>query len=158
MQLRKLDFSFYKENTHLQQTLDGDGKGKTRGYGILVIEITAVEGTTKWGIPLHSNLQNRAGFPLDSFESSGKKFITGLNYSKALLLSKDSYVSNAIYKIPVDQKDKISRSEKEIEKEFKKYVEKYIRAAMKDDNRVLNNREYRFSTLKNYNVELGIEK
>ena len=31
-----------------------------------------------------------------------------MNYSKALLLKKDSYVSNAIYQIPVEQKDAIS--------------------------------------------------
>nr|WP_045625929.1 hypothetical protein [Vibrio parahaemolyticus] len=158
MQLRKLDYSFYQENSHLEQTLDGDGRGKTRGYGILVIEIEGAVGTTKWGIPLHSNLQNRACFQLDTVEYDGKTFRTGLNYSKALLLKKDSYVSNAIYQIPVEQKDAISKSEKAIAEDFKKYVEKYIKAAMKDDNRVLNNREYRFSTLKNYNVELGIDK
>lgn len=158
MLLRKLDYSFYQENTHLQQTLDGDGRSKTRGYGILVIDIEGAEGSTKWGIPLHSNLQNRACFQLGTKEFDGEIFKTGLNYSKALLLKKDSYISNAIYQIPVEQKNVISKSEKTIVEDFKKYVEKYIKAAKKDDNWILNNREYRFSTLKNYNVELGIEK
>jgi hypothetical protein len=157
MQLRKLDYSFYQENGHLKQTLDGDGRGKTRGYGILVIEIESKVGSTKWGLPLHSNLQNRACFPLSTTERNGKTFKTGLNYSKALLLTKDSYVSNAIYHIPVDQKNALSKSQKLIANEFKRYVERYIKAAQKDDNRILNNREYRFSTLKNYNAELGIQ-
>lgn len=153
MKLRKLDHSFYKENKHLKQTLDGDGKSKTRGYGILVIEL---DNKTKWGIPLHSNLQNKACFQLGTVEYDGEIFKTGLNYSKALLLEKDSYVSNINFVIPTDQKDFISRSSKAIAAEFERYVKKYIRAAKRDDNRVLNNREYRFSTLKNYNEELGV--
>lgn len=156
MQLRKLDRSFYLDNSHLQQTLDGDGSRKTRGYGILVIEIEGKAGSTKWGIPLHSHLQNKACFPLETTMVDGEQRKTGLNYSKALLLTKDSYISNAIFQIPDEQKNTISRSQKTITKEFKQYVVKYIKAAKKDDHWILNNREYRFSTLKNYNKELGI--
>lgn len=153
MKLRKLDYSFYDENTHLEQTLDGDGRNKTRGYGIVVIEL--MDGMT-WGIPLHSNLKNDACFVTHTEEVEGEERQVGLNYSKALLLTKPSYISGAKFVIPDEQKDCIARSERTISREFEKYVRKYIRAVRTSNARILNSREYRFTTLSNYKMELGL--
>lgn len=42
MQLKKLDTSFYLENTHLHEALDNhkgeSEKGKKRGYGVIIIK------------------------------------------------------------------------------------------------------------------------
>lgn len=159
MELRKLDYSYYDDNSHIQKALDGDGRGKTRGYGILVISILDQSGNpTKWGIPLHSNLQNKACFPLGTKEKpDGTETKTGLNYSKAILLTKESYVSDQVYLIPEDQKNAISKSERKITDDFEKYVKKYIKAATLNQQPVLGNKEYKHTTLVNYHTELGIE-
>lgn len=153
MKLRKLDYSFYDENAHLEQTLDGDGRNKTRGYGIVVIELA--DGMT-WGIPLHSNLQNDACFVTHKELVDGQERKVGLNYSKALLLAKPEYISTAKFGIPDAQKDAIARSERKIKKDFEKYVRAYVRFVRTGNARQLNSRDYRFTTLSNYKKELGL--
>jgi protein AbiQ len=62
MQLKKLDQSFYKDNTHLTQALDNvDGNwvsGKVRGYGVVVINLNGLT----FAIPLRSNIKHKAAY------------------------------------------------------------------------------------------------
>ena len=148
MDIRKLDHSFYKDNTHLVQTLD-----KTRGYGIVVISL---RGGLKFGIPLRSNLPNAACFVTKTEIVGGQEQKKGLDYSKAVLIANDTYVSAAVFMIPTDEKDSISKKSQEIADAFEKYVEKYIHAVKNSHKYTLGNREYRFTTLQNYHSELGI--
>lgn len=149
MDIRKLDHSFYRDNGHLVQTLT-----KERGYGIVVINTA---GGLKFGIPLRSNLPNKACFVTKTeVQPNGVIQKSGLDYSKALLITSDDYISNAVFFIPTDERDAISKRSREIAKEFEKYTEKYIRAVQNGHERTLGSREYRFTTLQNYHAELGL--
>ncbi|MDH2528304.1 hypothetical protein QDR63_18775 [Acinetobacter baumannii] len=147
MFIQKLDETFFNENNHLVEVLDKregkwDGE-KERGYGILVIEIKSL----RFGIPLRSHMNHKQGF-----FTKGTK---GLDYSKAVLLAKDEYISAMPFKIPSDEYVKVKDRSRFIEKKFTKYVEDYIRGVSSNDQNIL--RPYRFSTLQNYHVELGLE-
>ena len=90
MHLKKLDQSFYNENTHLVQVLDKDSNGnwdekKTRGYGFIFIQIEA--GLT-FGIPLRSKIKHDASYitkrepDVNDSRVKGK----GLDFTNALLI------------------------------------------------------------------------
>ncbi|WP_151753895.1 type III toxin-antitoxin system TenpIN family toxin [Acinetobacter soli] len=146
MFIQKLNDSFFSENSHLVEVLDKrngvwDGH-KERGYGILVISINNL----RFGIPLRSYMKHRFGF--HTVESKG------LDYSKAVLLSKDEYICNLPFMIPNDEFVKIKDKSRFIEKKFTDYVQGYIDAIIANDSNKL--KPYAFSTLKNYHKELGL--
>ncbi|MBT0992612.1 hypothetical protein KJ035_26405, partial [Salmonella enterica subsp. enterica serovar Typhimurium] len=91
IQLRTLTDQFYADNKGLQEALDGSNDGKVRGYGIVVIDLNGLV----FGIPLRSHLNHKFGFVSERSEGVKK----GLDYTKALLIKKEEYVSRA-YKIP----------------------------------------------------------
>lgn len=148
MDLKKLEQLFYDENAHLVEVLDkgADGKWaeyKTRGYGIAICEY---KGLT-FGIPLRSHIKHDY-----SYKTADDK---GLDFMKAVLLSKASYISTDPFKIPVAEHKKIQQKSHFILNRFENYVQKYIKAVTSGDKNKL--RDFRFSTLQNYHVELGIE-
>ena len=147
MFLFKLELVFFQENAHLVEVLDKNKSGgwnreKERGYGIAVIS--------------HNNL--RFGIPLRSHISHQFCYLTlnnkGLDYTKAVLLTKDAYISDRPFMIPSAEYVKIKDRAHHISNKFGKYVDKYVDGVKKDDKNVLH--EYRFSTLQNYKVELGV--
>jgi protein AbiQ len=155
MQLRKLDNSFYEENSHLIQVLDNHNgnwqAGKTRGYGIVVIEFKGL----KFAIPLRSNIKHKAAYiTVRSTEPSIKG--KGLDYSKALFISQERYISSEIFKIPPEEHKKLLNKEHHITTQFTKYVEHYVKAMSKVDKNILQSNEYRYTTLQNYHLELGL--
>ncbi|MDC9615869.1 hypothetical protein PSI19_18740 [Xenorhabdus khoisanae] len=85
MKLRKLDQAFYDENSHLIQAIDNeDGKwipGKTRGHGIIVININQLT----FAIPLRTSIKHNAAYITQKSNQKGIKG-KGLDYSKALLI------------------------------------------------------------------------
>ncbi|ADW71606.1 type III toxin-antitoxin system TenpIN family toxin [Granulicella tundricola] len=147
MLIQKLEPLFFKENTHLVEVLDKSNgiwtAEKSRGYGILVISYNNL----RFGIPLRSHIKHQARFLTD-----GTK---GLDYSKAVLLTKDEYISTTPFMIPPDEYVKIKDRTHHINGQFAKYVEKYVTAVQKNDENVLRN--YKFSTLQNYGLELGLK-
>ena len=116
----------------------------------------SLRGGLKFGIPLRSNLPNAACFVTKTEVVGGQEQKKGLDYSKAVLIANDTYVSAAVFMIPTDEKDSISKKSQEIADAFEKYVEKYIHAVKNGHKYTLGNREYRFTTLQNYHSELGI--
>ncbi|PQK37734.1 hypothetical protein C5Y92_28925, partial [Escherichia coli] len=64
------------------------------------------------------------------------------------------YVSRA-YKIPTHEFTHINDNKEKIQEDFNKFVNRYIEANVKKDENILRN--YRYSTLKNYHKELGLE-
>lgn len=153
MLIKKLEDLFFQENKHLVEVLDKE-KGawvsslvKQRGYGIVLIELKELNGL-KFGIPLRSNIRHRECFKTTEDENKG------LDYSKAVLLTKDSYIASEPFMIPPEEYIKVKDREHHITQMFTKYVEKYISGVMKGDQNVL--RRYQFSTLQNYHAELGI--
>jgi protein AbiQ len=151
MHLKKLDTSFYDENTHLVEALDNFNgnwqEGKARGYGVVIINLNNLT----FAIPLRSNIRHKAAY----ITSSGtvKK---GLDFSKAVLISKDSYVSNAPFKIPSEEHKKLLDKEHFVTHKFEKYVDHYIKAVKSSDQNILRSEEYRYTTLQNYHLELAV--
>ena len=101
MLLKKLDQSFYDENTHLKEVLDlKDGvwiEGKTRRYGIVLIELNELT----FGVPVRSYIRHKASYITERCSQPdilGK----GLDYSKALLLAKPNYISSMLSKLILD--------------------------------------------------------
>jgi len=150
MLLRKLENLFYDENTHLVEVLDKTDDRwdavKTRGYGIVIIELKGL----RFGIPLRSHIHPRNKH---CFLTTERK---GLDYSKAVLLAKDEYVSSVPFQIPNDEIGKIRDNEYKIGKQFGKYVERYVQYMKKDPTLSVLRIEYRYSTLINYHTELEI--
>ncbi len=155
MQLKKLDQSFYTENTHLDQALDNiDGswaEGKVRGYGVVLISIKSLS----FGIPLRSRIRHKANYITARSNERGIQG-KGLDFSKAVLLTKPTYVSNQIYLIPDSEHKKLLSKEVHITNKFEKYVSRYIHAVNAPDHNILSSPEYRFTTLQHYHFELGL--
>ena len=147
MEVKRLDELFYEENKHLVEVLDKRGAewtgGKTRGYGIVLVEI----GELKFGIPLRSHMRAKNGFVTAEDK--------GLDFSKAVLLSKEEYISKTDFIIPRPEYLRIKDNSNDIAKGFNKYVSKYVRGAKNSDRNIL--KDYPFTTLQNYHVELGIK-
>ncbi len=154
MQLKKLDNSFYAAHTHLKNALDNyDGKwdeGKIRGYGIVIIEIDNL----KFAIPLRSNIKHKASLVTEKDYRPGIKG-RGLDFSKALLITNDRYISKENFNISPEQKKRL-KNDFFITQKFEKYVSHYIKAVYSNDHNILNKLEYRFTTLVHYHRELGI--
>lgn len=157
MQLIKLDPSFYADNTHLVQALDNRNgswqSGKIRGYGIVVLTINGL----KFGIPLRTNIAHHAAyFTVRNKQQNSFSIGKGLDFSKALLIVKSSYISTETYKIPQNEHLKLISKQHHITQLFESYVIRYISAIRKSDQNILNSMEYRHTTLQNYHTELGI--
>lgn len=147
MELKKLEELFYTENTHLVEVLDKSSAGqwttnKTRGYGIVICSYKEL----RFGIPLRSNIKHRSAFLTNENK--------GLDFSKCVLLLKDEYISVDPFLIPQDEHNLILSKSHHIKQRFSKYVEHYVHGHKKTDENIL--RDYKFSTLVNYHVELGL--
>ena len=157
MKLKKLDNSFYTENTHLVEVLDNFNghwqTGKIRGYGVVIISLNNLT----FAIPLRSNIRHQAAYITVKSAVKGIKG-KGLNFSKALRITKTSYVSNELFKISPSEFKSLKNNEIFITQKFEKYVDHYIKAVCTSDQHILQNDEYRFSTLINYHAELGLDK
>lgn len=153
--LRQLTEDFYSENIHLEELLDkmkdGTFVDKGRGYGVLMVDVLG----HKFAIPLRSGMQHKNNFATVISKDSSK--ITrrkGLDYTKAVIITEERFVSDHPFKIPQDQFVKISKSEHLIILDFTKSISRYIKAVQKQDKNILW--EYRYSTFKNYHVEFGL--
>jgi protein AbiQ len=156
MQLKKLDYSFYAENAHLKEALDNEHgewqKGKTRGYGVVVISFKELT----FAIPLRSNIKHDAAYITVRSSEKGVKG-KGLDYSKAVLISKENYISHEHFKIPPAEHKKLLDKEHFVTGRFEKYVEKYRKAVSVNDKNILNSPEYRHTTLQNYHLALELD-
>jgi len=154
MQLRKLEDRFYEENTHLREVMDKNAgvwdDNKARGYGILVIELNGL----RFGIPLRSNIPRSSKHCFFSKKDADDR--KGLDFEKAVLLPKDEYVSTLPFHIPRTELAKIRDNEYVIWKKFSKYVDRYVKLCTEIPGSNVLQHEYRYSTLVNYHVELGV--
>lgn len=162
MLVRKLEELFYTENAHLVEVMDKDratggwAEDKTRGYGIVVIDMQSL----RFGIPLRSNIPrgNKHSFITKQFRDTrkGVEVRKGLDFTKAVLLVRDDYVSNVTFQIPVDELKILRDNEYIIGQKFEKYVVQYVEHTKSGTRASMLAREYGYSTLKNYHPELGI--
>ncbi len=155
MKIKKLDHSFYLENTHLIQALDFTGSWdaeKTRGYGVVLIKVTD---ELTFAIPLRSRIKHGASYITERSAVQGERG-KGLDFSKAVLIAKPSYVSSSNFKIPPTHHNRLKGKEKYITNSFQKYVHGYIKAVKAKDTNILSSTDYRYTTLQNYHAELGL--
>ena len=157
MEIRKLTESFYKNNTDLKEALDlidNVWTPKIRGYGIVVIEVNDL----MFGIPLRTRIKKyrskRTRFATRVLDS---KYVSGLDYGKAVLLTDPSYVSDETFYVKSSEYRTIRDNTFKISKAFGMYVNTYINARKKGLSIVIE-RDYRFTTLINYHNELGLEE
>lgn len=156
--LRQLTDKFYEENNHLERILDKE-RGSTefldkgRGYGVVVIDLNGL----RFGIPLRSTMTHKYGFATEIKRDEVKKktYRKGLDYTKAVILKDDEYITERSFKIPAEEFDKINDSQEMIKRQFTIFVEKYITAVENNDQNLLS-KNYRDSSLINYHEELGI--
>lgn len=153
-----MDASFFSNSDHLKNTLDlNEGiweEGKERGYGIVIVNIN---NHLTFAIPIRSRLTHKAGYiTKKSYDSNNRG--KGLDYSSALLITKQSYIRNDVFKIPPEEHKKLKGKDKGtyIRTSFEKYVTRYINAVKKSDEHILYSPEYRYTTLINYHDVLGI--
>ncbi len=155
MKLKKLEQSFYKNNSHLVEALDNFNgcwvKGKVRGYGVVVINLNGLT----FAIPLRSNIKHKAAYITVKSAVQGVKG-KGLDFSKAVLITQAGYISNSPFKISPQEYKKLQNKDVYITNKFEKYVGRYIKAINVCDKNILQSTEYRFTTLKNYHGDLGL--
>lgn len=149
--LRQLTKDFYEENDLIEMLDKNNDKG--RGYGVLLVKIAG----HRFAIPLRSNMhiRHKDGYTTRIYNKNGNKYRHGLDFSKAVIIKKQQYISSKPF-ILVNKSDfvKIRKSEYHIITSFEKYINRYTRAVKKNDMNML--KPYRFSTLQNYHKELGI--
>lgn len=143
MKLKKLSEDFYDDNKGLVEALDLlDGEwipDKTRGHGVVQIKFKELT----FAIPLRSRIKHDA-----SCLSVGEK---GLDFTKALLITKPEYISEESYKIPSKELYQLRVRKHTIAQRFEKYVNRYIKAKKINNKKVLNLPVYKYTTLQNYN-------
>lgn len=147
MRILKLEQKFFQENTHLVEVLDKDARGvwdgeKKRGYGIALISHNSL----RFGIPLRTHISHKHCYRTT--------FDKGLDYTKAVLLIRDDYISDRPFMIDDGEYVKIKAHAHHISSQFGKYVDRYVLGVGRSDENIL--RGYRFSTLQNYHAELGL--
>lgn len=144
------------ENYHLEEALDNHGglweEGKTRGYGVVVIDFEDLT----FAIPLRSNIRHKAAY-LTAKENRKNSSNKGLDFTKALLISDERYVTDEIFNIPSEEHDKLRTKSEYIMRKFEAYVSSYRKAIAKNDLNILKSHEYRFTTLINYHSELLLD-
>jgi len=158
MIFHELSFDFYKDNSHLKEVLDKDSTGnfkdKGRGYAVLLVEVKGC----KFAIPLRSTMHigHKFNFTTRIYKAdNGRKVRHGLDYSKAVIITSDVHLKTDLFKLKLKSDYvKIDNKEAKIYSDFEKILDKYILAVKNDDKNIL--KEFRFSTLQNYHLELGL--
>ncbi|MBR9906824.1 MAG: hypothetical protein GYB30_02090 [Gammaproteobacteria bacterium] len=160
MELRKLAPSYYLDNPVVQQALDFDMASnswnmlKVRGHGI--VEITF--NNLIFAFPVRSHIRHRASFILEVNRKDRHIKGMGLDYSKALLIKHRHHILDEVFLLTSKQAGrKLVNKGAHISNQFNAYVAKYILSFRKRDTHVLNSYEYRYTTLINYHVELGVD-
>ena len=138
-----------------------EGDTTTQNYGVVVDIGTTTLVATLVNINTGEELHSVSALNPQSLHAqdvlSRIKFASdekGLDFTKAVLLVKDSYISQDAFEIPRDEFNLLIAKEYVIKERFGKYVERYITAHTKKDANMM--RQFRFSTLINYHPELGI--
>lgn len=159
IELKRLSEAFYQENSHLYEMIDknrdsGNIENKGRGYGVILVPIRNLT----FAIPFRSNMSHNFGFVSHrEHKSDGSVIKAGLDYTKAVVITKTRYLETRLFKLRTSKEYwNIVYNEEQIISEFESYIEKYISAVEENDENILN--DYRWSTLKNYHVELGLQK
>ncbi len=139
IELRKLSKEFYKAYPHSEYP-EMEAK-ENRPYVVLLVQINKIQ----FAIPLRTNIRHSYCYKFKTSDRETKSS-TGIDFSKAVVISKDSYLGE---KTDINDKEYLELQEKTffIIKKFKKYVSDYISFKKNGGNEHIAKR-YLFSTLK----------
>lgn len=139
VELRKLSKEFYESYPH-NQFPEMEAKSG-RPYAVLLVEINNL----KFAIPLRTNIRHSYCYKFKTSDRETKSS-TGIDFSKAVVISKDSYLGE---QTDINDKEYLELQEKAffIIKKFKKYVTDYISFKKNGGNEYIA-RRYKFSALK----------
>ena len=149
IELRKLSKEFYKAYPHGEYPEMESKSG--RPYAVLLVTINSV----RFAIPLRTNIRHAYCY---KFRTSDRETdsATGIDYSKAVVISKDSYLGETT---DINDKEYLELQQKTffILNKFKKYVNDYINYKKHGGNEYVAKR-YVFSTLKYFDdILLNVE-
>ena len=139
VELRKLSKEFYKAYPH-NEFPEMEAK-LGRPYVVLLVEINNV----KFAIPLRTNIRHSYCYKFKTSDRETKSS-TGIDFSKAVVISKDSYLGE---ETDINDKEYLELQEKAffIINKFKKYVFDYISFKKNGGNEYIT-RRYKYSALK----------
>ncbi|MGL5549851.1 MAG: type III toxin-antitoxin system TenpIN family toxin [Culicoidibacterales bacterium] len=118
-----------------------------RPYMFFEIEMDNI----KFAIPFRSNISHRDAF---FTEQTNKR---GIDYTKAVVITKDCYIDSKNVQIEQHQFDKLKMNYTTIYSQFRKYLNKYKKAANRLDVE-RNKKICQFSALQYFHKELGIHE
>ena len=144
-ELRKLTKAFYDD--YPESTFPEIERKQNRPYAVLLIKIS----DRTFAIPFRSNIRHRYCYKFKTSDRSTDSS-TGLDYSKAVVITKAKYLGN---RININNKEYIELQKKcfFIRSKFEKYVKGYLKILSGKTNPFLE-RKYRFSTLKYFKTFL----
>lgn len=145
---------FFDDNSNFIEMLDPHNRQKQseRSYAFIKIKYN----DNNIFVPLRSNINTntpygKIGFPIPS----NKRPNAGLDFRKILIINDLSYIEyQSDPKIPASQQSIINNNYDKIEAMVIHYIKGYVKSALK--NRQFRDKLYIFSTLHNFEKELGI--
>lgn len=106
-----------------------------------------------FAIPFRTNITHNVCY---KFNESGRdtKYKTGIDYSKAVIVNDNTFIGE---KANIDDKEylELKKNFYKIRKKFLRYVDDYI-SLMHKEKKYVNEKNYKYSTLKYFHKELGI--
>lgn len=110
-------------------------------------------------VPYRSEIGHKYAYHF-RYSKRSKKHKSGLDYTKIVILDNTEYLDNKDAIIDKDEYNETIRNFERIKAEVLQYIEDYIdyQRGMKLIDEKEFQRRYRFSTLKYFHKELGIEK
>lgn len=146
--LNRLSAEFYKDYESARYP-EIENK-EDRPYMVLVIKIER----NTFALPLRTNIRHNYGY---KFKTSDRKTesCTGIDYTKAVIINDQKYIGE-VASINGKEYVEIDRNAHRIIAGFERYLNGYIRYR-KSGGTTYDQKRYRYSTLKYFHDELGLE-
>lgn len=147
---------YFKKNNHLVEMLDPGNLQKQIQRKYIFLRFKYNENNLL--VPLRTEMPDMSKLGQVGYRvPSEKRPNAGLDYRKILIVNDKKYIETPQYlKLPPSQKKIINTNYNTIKNQVIGYVTGYIKSANK--NRHLRDKKFRFSTLRNFHAELGVNK
>ena len=148
-QLNYLSNEFYRKYNSLEYP-EIENKN-TRPYMVMLVKID----NNTFAVPFRTNISHSNCYKFKSSERPTNK-VTGLDYTKAVIVNDDAYIGATA---TIDNKEYIELNQRYrfIIKQFQKFVYDYIDYVNGKRN-FYNEKKFKYTTLKYFHKELGLEK
>lgn len=146
--LNRLSAEFYKD--YASERYPEIENKQDRPYMVLVVKIEK----NIFALPLRTNIRHNYGY---KFKTSDRETAssTGIDYTKAVIINFQKYIGESA-SINGKEYIEIDRNAHRIIAGFERYLNGYIRF-QKNGGTPYDQKRYRYSTLKYFHIELGLE-